>query len=109
MLELIGNLLDNGCKFGASKVQLRLSLAAEMAKISLRDNGPGVAPELRERLLERGNRIDESIEGHGLGLSICQMIVESYQGQIDFPALAGEEEDGFLVEIKLPMDSPRIE
>jgi len=47
------------------------------------DNGPGIAEDKREQLLQRGARGDERVEGHGLGLAIMLEIVSAYHGEIE--------------------------
>ncbi|MEH6472998.1 MAG: sensor histidine kinase [Halopseudomonas sp.] len=103
MLELIGNLLDNGCKFGATTVQLKLAIDNDCCRLMIDDDGHGVSAQQYLQLTERGVRIDESVEGHGLGLSICQMIVDSYQGEIGFSPAS--DSGGFRVKVELPLAS----
>jgi len=86
-LELAGNLLDNGCKYGGGQVRLTvhaLDQADPRAGIRLQvdDNGPGIPEDQREALLQRGVRGDERVEGHGLGLAIATEIVNAYHGEI---------------------------
>ncbi|MCF6280625.1 MAG: sensor histidine kinase [Candidatus Polarisedimenticolaceae bacterium] len=83
MLELIGNLLDNACKWADSRVYCSLS-GSEQIHITVEDDGPGESKQGLERLTERGVRLDESIEGHGLGLSIAKEIITLYNGSIHF-------------------------
>ncbi len=80
-LELIGNLLDNACKWAVGEVRLTLDLARGF-HLRIEDDGPGIPPDLRARLLDRGQRLDEEAPGHGLGLSIVQDIVRSYGGEL---------------------------
>jgi len=87
LLELAGNLLDNACKYGNG--QLRVSAQAIDAKepraginLQVEDNGPGIATGESEKLLRRGVRGDERVEGHGLGLAIVLEIVSAYNGEI---------------------------
>ena len=101
MLELLGNLLDNAAKFGADRVQVQISVARRRCHLVITDNGPGVVPQQCEQLLERGIRIDESAAGHGLGLSICRLIVDSYAGQL---AIAPGQDGGLQVSITLALD-----
>jgi two-component system sensor histidine kinase PhoQ len=86
-LELAGNLLDNACKYGNG--QVRLSAETIDAgdphtgiRLQVDDNGPGIAEDQREQLLQRGVRGDERVEGHGLGLAIVLEIVSAYDGDI---------------------------
>jgi len=99
MLELVGNLLDNACKWAASRAVLRLSIEQGTFVLVIEDDGPGVPGPQRERLLERGRRLDERVEGHGLGLSIVREIVDSYDGQLE---LDDSELGGLRVVVRLP-------
>jgi two-component system sensor histidine kinase PhoQ len=87
LLELTGNLLDNACKYGKGRVRLTArALDSEDPKagihVQVEDNGPGIGGDARERLLKRGVRGDERVEGHGLGLAIVLEIVGAYNGRI---------------------------
>lgn len=82
MLELVGNLLDNACKYGTAKVRLVLSFTDSALLLSVSNDGTEIAPSIRAQLLGRGVRTDESTAGHGLGLSICKMIIASYAGTL---------------------------
>ena len=87
LLELAGNLLDNACKYGAGHVRLTaqaIDSGDRRAGIQLKveDNGPGIAENEREQLLQRGVRGDERVDGHGLGLAIALEIVGAYNGEI---------------------------
>ena len=86
-LELAGNLLDNACKYGNGQVRIsahKMNATDSRAGIRLQvdDNGPGIAGDEREELLQRGVRGDERVEGHGLGLAIALEIVSAYHGEI---------------------------
>ncbi len=83
MLELIGNLLDNACKWAKSKVLCRIS-GNQTIHISVDDDGPGRSDDELKQLAQRGIKLDETVEGHGLGLSIAKDIVKLYNGQIQF-------------------------
>ena len=85
-LELLGNLLDNAWKYAESKVQLTISAEGQKYAICIEDDGPGVPAEFFTEINQRGTRIDEqgACSGDGLGLSICQTIVESYNGTINY-------------------------
>lgn len=84
MLELIGNLLDNACKWATEHVYCQISRYAGQVRIIVEDDGPGRTDEELQQMAERGVRLDESVEGHGLGLSICKDIVKLYGGTIAF-------------------------
>ena len=87
--ELLGNLLENAFKWGRQRVLL--TVKAEPAAggnsrpgvyIWVEDDGPGIAPENVEHLLQRGVRGDERVQGHGIGLAISQDIVRAYRGEL---------------------------
>jgi signal transduction histidine kinase len=81
MLELAGNLLDNACKWARSSVALSFFINHEIC-MRVEDDGPGVS-EADIAQLQRGVRLDETVSGHGLGLSIAQLIAEQYGGHLN--------------------------
>ncbi len=88
LFELLGNLLDNACKWCRSRVRVtaaRLSAAdvRTRLRISVEDDGAGIASADRERILERGARADEQVEGQGLGLAMVREIVDLYDGTLE--------------------------
>jgi signal transduction histidine kinase len=99
MLELLGNLLDNACKWAQRQVRLTISTDNE-TMVMVEDDGPGVDDDALSQLSQRGKRLDESVEGHGLGLAIARDIVSHYNGTLEFGRsdLLG----GFRVRIHLP-------
>ena len=99
LLELLGNLLDNACKWADG--QVRLVLTKEDAGYSLwvDDDGPGIAQEQRDEVLERGTRLDEQVSGHGLGLGIVRDIVDAWGGSM---SLEDSPLGGLRVAIRLP-------
>lgn len=86
--ELLGNLLENAFKWAQRRVSLQVSsLPAPVGKrsgvvFSVEDDGPGIPDDQIDRLLQRGVRGDERVQGHGIGLSIVQDIVAAYQGAL---------------------------
>lgn len=83
MLELAGNLIDNACKWARRRVVVTIEPPPCIALI-VEDDGPGCPPDLRKSLAQRGVRLDERQEGHGLGLDIVRDIVEHYHGELEF-------------------------
>lgn len=87
-LELVGNLLDNACKWCRQRVELRIRPAAteqgRSAGIELvvSDDGPGIPEEVSDLLLQRGMRLDETAPGHGIGLAIVKDVAASYGGTV---------------------------
>lgn len=80
--EILGNLLDNACKWASSKVALESAPDGELLIITVDDDGPGLAPPLRTMVLERGVRMDQAAPGSGLGLAIVRDLTELYGGAI---------------------------
>jgi len=84
--EMLGNLLDNACKFARSRVTLEAAAAARRVVITVDDDGPGLSAELREAVLRRGVRADQAAPGSGLGLAIVRDLAELYGGSITLGA-----------------------
>lgn len=99
MLELLGNLLDNACKWAQQQVVLHIHQRDKHYEFWIDDDGPGLAPELREQVLTRGARLDEQVQGHGLGLGIVRDIVEHCHGQL---RLEASPLGGLRVVVELP-------
>ena len=83
-MELLGNLLDNAFKWAKSRVSVQLSRQQERILLCIDDDGPGVAGNELDKLTQRGIRLDESVMGHGLGLSIVKEIAEQYGIELSF-------------------------
>ena len=82
MLELLGNLLDNACKWADSQVQLSVQQNPNGFVIEVQDDGPGIPESERDQVFSRGARLDEHVSGHGLGLGIVRDIVEAWGGEM---------------------------
>lgn len=100
LLELMGNLLDNAAKFAVSKITLKISRMEDLLLIALDDDGAGVETEAIQKILQNGTRLDETVQGHGLGLGICTDIVDSYHGRLEF---GRSKLGGLKVEVSLPL------
>lgn len=101
LMELLGNLLDNGCKYAASRVRVTARRDEESGALLLlvEDDGEGISPELRDALLARGTRADTRQEGQGIGLAVVRDIVAAQQGEL---RLDDSELGGARVELRLP-------
>ncbi len=91
--ELIGNLLDNAWRFAATRIALHAAPAgdARFIRLSIADDGPGIAATARAAALAAGQRLDERGDGHGFGLSIAQELATLYGGTLalDTAAVGG--------------------
>ena len=82
LLELLGNLLDNACKWAHSQVRLTIARQAAGFVLMVDDDGPGIALASRAAVLERGSRLDEQVAGHGLGLGVVRDMVQVWGGRL---------------------------
>jgi signal transduction histidine kinase len=80
--EMLGNLLDNACKWGRSRVAITTATTDGSVDIIVDDDGSGLAEAMREAVLQRGVRADEAAPGSGLGLAIVRDLAEVYGGSI---------------------------
>ncbi len=92
---VLSNLLTNAYKYGGDgEVELRLSSAGQGLRISVSDQGPGIAPEHINRLTERFYRVDDSREstvgGSGLGLAIVKHALEHHDAQLEIDSRLGQ-------------------
>jgi signal transduction histidine kinase len=97
--EMLGNLLDNACKWAKSVVSVQSFRENDSIVITVDDDGPGIAPELRDVVLQRGVRADEAAPGSGLGLSIVRDLAEVYGGSI---WLENSAKGGVRARLRLP-------
>jgi signal transduction histidine kinase len=84
--EMLGNLLDNACKWGRSTVRVSAEPVDGVVHVLVDDDGPGVPPVLWHNVLQRGVRADEAAPGSGLGLAIVADLAELYGGGIGVEA-----------------------
>ena len=99
VLELLGNLLDNACKWADAEVRLSVEATDAGFVLAVEDDGPGIPQEQRDQVISRGTRLDEQTDGHGLGLGIVRDIVEAWGGQLH---LEESQWGGLKVRIELP-------
>ncbi|MCX4029753.1 sensor histidine kinase [Endozoicomonas sp. SM1973] len=105
-LELLGNLLDNACKWANQQVSLSFSHTDTQQQLIIADDGPGVAKENQTLLTQRGKRLDEQVDGHGLGLNIVANIIQHYQGNIEF--IGQGQLGGLEIIIQLPTNIDKL-
>jgi len=101
--EMVGNLLDNACKWSKTEVNVSLALFGKarqkMVLISIKDDGRGLTDEQVASVLRRGVRLDEKTPGSGLGLDIVKELVDVYGGEL---SLSGSSQSGLVATLKLP-------
>ncbi|MEE8274153.1 MAG: sensor histidine kinase [Alphaproteobacteria bacterium] len=90
--EMVGNLMDNACKWARGEVRVTFAGEDGRLRLSVDDDGPGLAPEARARVFDRGRRLDEAVPGSGLGLAIVGDVAELYGGSVSL----GESDLGGL-------------
>lgn len=98
--EMVGNLLDNAALYGGGRVFVTVAAGGPNLTIVVEDDGQGIPAPERERLFERGARLDTAQPGTGLGLAIVRDVAEIYGGSVAL----GESEDlgGLAVTLTLP-------
>jgi len=97
--EILGNLLDNACKWTTSRVAITSTNGGQRLAICVDDDGGGIPPSMRQAVLQRGVRADEAAPGSGLGLAIARELTELYGGTLtleDAPA------GGLRARVELP-------
>jgi signal transduction histidine kinase len=97
--EMLGNLLDNACKWARSRVAISSSLEDGRVVVSVEDDGPGLDPSLRSRVLQRGARADQQVRGSGFGLAIVTELAELHGGSV---ALETSPLGGTRARLQLP-------
>jgi len=102
--EMLGNLLDNACKWTSSRVVVSSDADAGSVEIVVDDDGPGLAASMRDAVLQRGVRADQAAPGSGLGLAIVRDLAEVYGGAI---ALDRSPMGGLRARLRLPSSEVR--
>jgi signal transduction histidine kinase len=97
--EMVGNLLDNACKWARSRVAVESTIDEGAISIRVDDDGPGIEPALREEVLKRGVRADQAAPGSGFGLAIVRDLAELYGGSIE---LLSTPDGGLRARLRLP-------
>jgi two-component system sensor histidine kinase PhoQ len=103
--ELLGNVMDNACKWCQSRVRVSATVEPQSPtrtrlRIVVEDDGPGIPDSELGRVLERGQRADEATPGHGLGLAMVRDAVGQYGGELRLARSAAL--GGARIELELP-------
>ena len=97
--EMLGNLLDNACRWARTRVRVSSATVASGVAILVEDDGPGLDPDAVAAVMERGRRLDETVPGHGFGLPITLELAELYGGGLQ---LRRSALGGLRAELRLP-------
>lgn len=101
LLEMLGNLLENAYKYSQLHVVFTTRFSTDNGSIEMlvEDDGEGIAPELRDKVINRGERADQRLPGQGIGLSVVDQIVRLYGGRL---RIGTSNLGGALLEISIP-------
>jgi signal transduction histidine kinase len=103
LLEIIGNVLENACKYGGGRIRaVAEAESGERFSLVVEDDGPGLPAARHGEVFKRGARLDESAPGSGLGLSIVDELARAYGGSVTL----GESAAGGL---RVTLELPRVE
>jgi signal transduction histidine kinase len=97
--EMLGNLLDNACRWARTRVEATATADGTSIVIAVDDDGPGLDPQLYSQVLQRGVRADEAAPGSGFGLAIVRELAELHGGSI---ALDRSPLGGLRATLRLP-------
>jgi signal transduction histidine kinase len=100
LIELVGALIENAAKWAGSRIELEAKPEDGAALLQISDDGPGLSPEDISRIGQRGQRLDESSKGSGLGVAIAHEIAALNGGRIRFGRAAM---GGLEVRVTLPL------
>ncbi|EXF42833.1 two-component sensor PhoQ [Pseudomonas sp. BAY1663] len=82
LMELLGNLLENAYRLCLRQVRVSATSSAGELLLDVEDDGPGVPPDQRARIIRRGERLDARHPGQGIGLAVVKDILDSYGGEL---------------------------
>ena len=98
--EMIGNLVENAAKYGGGSVFVTVETSDEFVEVLIEDDGNGIPEKDRQRIFDRGARLDSGKPGTGLGLAIVRDVAEIYDGSVSLEE--SEDLGGLLVRLRLP-------
>jgi signal transduction histidine kinase len=98
--EMLGNVIENAAKYGGGSVFVTVEDAGDFVEMLIEDDGRGIPEAERDRLFDRGARLDTGKPGTGLGLAIVRDVVEIYGGTVRLEE--SEDLGGLLVRLRLP-------
>lgn len=86
LMVLVSNLLQNAYQYCQGNIRVTLSEADDYVQLSVEDDGPGIAPEQREKIIKpfiRGKDSEQKIKGYGMGLAIVNRVIQWHQGRLE--------------------------
>jgi two-component system sensor histidine kinase PhoQ len=86
LLDMLGNVLENACKYGAGQVRITTTAAgadSRHLRIDIEDDGPGIAADFVADVVNRGTRLDSQTPGQGIGLSLVSELLAIYGGRLE--------------------------
>lgn len=98
--EMIGNLVENAAKYGGGSVFITVETTEKFVELLIEDDGHGIPEKDRQRIFDRGARLDSGKPGTGLGLAIVRDVAEIYEGSVSLEE--SEDLGGLLVRLRLP-------
>ncbi|MEH6715665.1 HAMP domain-containing sensor histidine kinase [Parasphingorhabdus flavimaris] len=98
--EMIGNLVENAAKYGGGSVFVTVETGDSFVELLIEDDGNGIPEKDRQRIFDRGARLDSGKPGTGLGLAIVRDVAEIYEGSVSLEE--SEDLGGLLVRLRLP-------
>ena len=98
--EMLGNLIENAAKYGGGSVFVTVAADAGFVELLVEDDGRGIPLEQRDRIFDRGVRLDTGKPGTGLGLAIVRDVAEIYEGTVSLEE--SEDLGGLMVRLRLP-------
>jgi two-component system sensor histidine kinase PhoQ len=107
LIEILGNLLENAYKYSAGRIRVRVRTEPAAAsggglEITVEDDGHGIAPDTVATVLQRGKRLDQTVPGHGIGLSMASEIIAVYGGHLE---IASSDLGGALLRVRFSRGS----
>lgn len=98
--EMLGNLIENAAKYGGGSVFVTVGQHSGFVEFLIEDDGMGIPEEQRQRIFDRGVRLDSGKPGTGLGMAIVRDVAEIYEGTVSLEE--SEDLGGLLVRLRLP-------
>ena len=104
LAQVLLNILDNACKYGKSgrKIDVAITTDSETVSVEIRDHGPGIPPDELPMVKKKFYKGSSKERGSGIGLAVCDEIVERHNGRLDITNAPG---GGTCVTITLPLKS----